>query len=83
MLVYELRHAEIASAGPPAWTRESMSEWYGPTTQCCGHTTLGHCLAGSDAAGYDLSRLKPESSWALIQAEPQLAKSILLASTST
>ena len=32
----------------------------------------------SDAAGYNLSRLKPESSWAPIQAEP-----ILPASTST
>ena len=37
----------------------------------------------SDAAGYDLSQLKPESSWALIQAEPRLAESILPASTST
>ena len=37
----------------------------------------------SDAAGYNLSRLKPESSWALIQAEPRLAEPILLASTST
>ena len=46
-----------------------------------------HTLRGSadcsDAAGYDLSRLKPESSWALIQAEPRLAESILPASTST
>ena len=40
-------------------------------------------VLGSDAAGYDLSRLKPESSWVLIQAEPRLAESILPASTST
>ena len=47
MLVYELRHAEIASAGPPARTRESTFERYDPTTRCCGYTTLGHCLAGN------------------------------------
>ena len=37
----------------------------------------------SDAAGYNLSQLKPEPSWVLIQAEPWLAEPILSALTLT
>ena len=40
-------------------------------------------LSTGDAASYDLSRLKPELSWAPIQAEPRLAELILPASTLT
>ena len=44
-------------------------------------TSMGR--SSSDAASYDLSRLKPESSWVLIQVELRLAEPILPASTST
>ena len=47
MLVYELRHAESASAGPPARTQVSTSRQYDPMTQCCRCTILGCCLVGN------------------------------------
>ena len=62
---------------------EAEEHRLGPGNIGGGQGTSVGAVGASDATGYDLSRLKPESSWALIQAEPRLAESILPASTLT
>ena len=53
---------------------------------CCSakcHSKFMKQAVHSDATGYNLSRLKLEPSWVLIQVELQLAEPILSASTLT